>query len=82
MTIPDKSHPGWVRAITGNESPNFELLATKILIGRLTLVFEVSPSPEVAKGCAAELWAFFVRNKYLPKAQADLKKIFGEAVIK
>lgn len=82
MNIPDKSHPGWIKAITAEETPDYKLLATKILIGRLTLAYQVNPSPEAAKGCAAELWAFFIRNKNLPKAQADLEKIFGEAVIK
>ncbi len=81
MTIPDESDPGWVRAISGEESPKYELLATKILLGRLSLIYEINPSPETTRKSVAELRAYFVRNKDLPKAQADLKKIFGEAVI-
>jgi hypothetical protein len=42
----------------------------------------MDPSKETAKRCAAELRAFFVWNKDLPKAQADLKKILGEVVNK
>ncbi|MEW5957488.1 MAG: hypothetical protein AB1801_07185, partial [Chloroflexota bacterium] len=62
MKIPDESHPGWVRAISGQDSPNYELLATKILMGRLTLAYEINPSPETTRKCTAELRAFFVRN--------------------
>ncbi len=82
MIIPDESHPGWIRAISGQESPGYELLATKILMGRLTLTYEMDPSPEMTRKSVAELRAYFLRNKGLPKAQADLKKIFGEAVTK
>lgn len=81
MIIPDESEPGWVRAISRQEVPEFELLATKILMGRLTLIYEMNPAPEVTRKSVAELRAYFLRNKDLPKAQADLKKIFGKAVI-
>ncbi len=82
MIIPDESDPSWIRAISGAETPKYELLATKIILGRLTLIYEMDPSPETAQRCVAELRAFFVWNKDLPKAQADLRKIFGEAVIR
>jgi hypothetical protein len=78
MIIPDESDSGWVRAISGQESPKYELLATKILLGRLTVIYEMNPSPETIRKCIAELRAYFERNKDLPKAQADLKKIFSE----
>lgn len=82
MFIPDESDPCWLRIISGDEFPKLELLATKILLGRLNLIFEMDPTPETAQRCVAELRAYFVWNKDLPKAQADLRKIFGEAVIK
>jgi len=82
MIIPDESDPGWVMAISGQKSPKYELLATKILLGRLTLIYEMNPSPETIRKGVAELRAFFLRNKDVPKVQADLKKIFGETVIK
>jgi hypothetical protein len=81
MIIPDESDPGWVKAISGEKFPKYELLATKILLGRLTLIYEMNPSPETTRRCVSELRAFFEWNKDLPKAQADLKKIFSEAVI-
>ncbi len=80
MIIPPESDPGWVKAISGEKTPNYELLATKILLGRLTLLYEMNPSPEITRRSVLELRAFFERNKDLPKAQADLKKIFSEAV--
>ena len=82
MIIPDESNPGWLRVISGQDSLKYELLATKILVGRLMLIYEMNPSPETARKCVAELWAFFERNKDTPKAQADLVKIFGESVKK
>lgn len=78
MIIPDESDPCWIRAISGKWSPKYDLLATKLILGRLTLIYEMDPSSETALRCVAELRAFFVWNKDLPKAQADLKKIFGE----
>lgn len=81
MIIPDESHPGWIKAICGQGSSHYELLATKILIGRLTLTYEIDPSPETTRKSVAELRTFFERNIDLPKAQADLKKILDKVVI-
>lgn len=82
MIIPDESDPCWIKAISGDKIPNYELLATKILLGRLSLLYEMEPSADTARKCASELRAFFVWNKDLPKAQADLEKISGKAVQK
>ncbi len=82
MIIPDESDPGWIRAISGQESPKLELLATKILLGRLTIIYEMDPSPEMTKKSVAELRAYFIRNMDVPKAMSDLKVIFGEAIRK
>ncbi len=80
MTIPDETDPGWVRAISGQETPKYELLATKILLGRLTIIYEMDPSPETTRKSVAELRAYFARNTDVPKAMADLEVIFDEAV--
>ena len=80
IIIPDESDPCWMKAISGEASPKFELLATKIILGRLTLLYEMDPSPETAAKCVTELRTYFVWNKDLPKAQADLKTILGKAV--
>ncbi len=78
MIIPEESDPCWLRAISEEGSPKYELLATKILLGRLNLIYAMNPSRETAQKCVAELRTFFVWNKDLPKAQSDLKKIVGE----
>lgn len=80
MIIPDESDPCWLKAISGEEFPKYEMLATKIILGRLNLIYEMDPSPETAQRCIAELRNFFLWNKDLPKAQADLMKIFDKAV--
>jgi len=80
MIIPEETDPCWIKAISGKESPKYELLATKIILGRLTLIYEMDSSPETTKKSVSELRTFFIWNKDLPKAQADLKKIFDQAV--
>lgn len=80
MIIPEESDPCWMKAISGKETPKYELLATKIILGRLILLYEMNPSPDTAQKCVAELRDFFIWNKDLPKAQSDLRKIFGKAV--
>jgi hypothetical protein len=82
MIIPDESDPGWERAISGQEALKFGLLATKILLGRLTIIHEMDSSPETTRKSVAELRAYFERNKDVPKAMSDLKVIFGEGVVK
>lgn len=77
MVIPDESHPGWAKALSGRQGHDFELLATQILLSRLTHACQKNPSPETTRKCAAELRTFFERNIHLPKAQADLRKILG-----
>ncbi|MEA4907500.1 MAG: hypothetical protein GYA17_13545 [Chloroflexi bacterium] len=78
MIIPDESDPGWAKAISRQESPDYELLATKLLLGRLAIIYEMNPTQETIQKCVAELREYFFRNKDLPKAQADLLKMFGE----
>ncbi|NMC85041.1 MAG: hypothetical protein GYA58_07115 [Anaerolineaceae bacterium] len=80
MIIPDETDPCWIKAISGEDSPKYELLATKIILGRLNLIYEMDPSPETAQKCVSELRSFFIWNKDLPKAQTDLEKILGKAV--
>jgi hypothetical protein len=78
MIIPEESDSIWIKAISGEQFPKFELLATKIILGRLTLIYEMDPSPETAQKCISELRAYFLWNKDLSKAQTDLQKILGE----
>lgn len=74
-TIPSESHPGWLKAISGQGHLNFEFLATKIIMGRLHRDYKKDSTSEAVKRFTAELRAFFEKNIKLPKVQADLKKI-------
>ena len=82
MTIPNESHPGWARAISGQAAHHYEYLATNILIGRLTLLYHKDSSPAAVRKSVTDLRTFFEKNKDVPKVQADLNKIFGEGLIK
>lgn len=75
MTIPNESHPGWLKAISGQGNFEFEFLATKMVMGRLNKEYNKDSSPSAVKKSVTELRDFFVKNSHLPKAQADLKKI-------
>jgi hypothetical protein len=79
MIIPEETDPCWTQVISSEESPKYELLATKIILGRLKLIYDLNPSPETAQRCVSELRAFFVWNKDVPKAQSDLKKMIRKA---
>lgn len=76
MSVPEENHPRWAQTILGERSPNFEFLATKVLIGRLVLKYKQTPTPEELKKYVHELRDFFQRHENMPKAQADLMKIF------
>ena len=80
VIIPEESDPGWVKAISGQLTVQLELLATKILLGRLTVIYEMNPSPETTRQSVAELRAYFMRNIDLPKARANSGRIFDQAV--
>lgn len=78
MKLPSEHHPIWKSLIRSRGQYQFEFLATKILLGRLNLKYRRNQSPQEMKKCVHELWTFFERNSDLPKAQNDLKKIFGK----
>lgn len=75
MAIPNDNHPGWLKAISGQGNFEFEFLATKMVMGRLSINYKKDPSPANAKKLVSELREFFEKNEKLPKVQADLKKI-------
>lgn len=75
MAIPGESHPGWLKAISGQGAQNIEFLATKLLLGRLNQSYKRDPSPQNGKQCVKELREFFQKNENLPKAMGDLKHI-------
>jgi hypothetical protein len=81
MQLPDEQNPVWKELIYGESQDQFDFLATKIILGRLSLRYRQNPSPQMIERCVQELRRFFDKNSHLPKVQADLKKIFGEGGI-
>ena len=77
MDVPPVSHPTWKNIVSGREKPQFEFLATKFLLGYLTLQVKRDSSPQFLQRCAQELHDIFVRNADLISVQRDLIKVFG-----
>jgi len=82
MNVPPISHPAWSKIITGPASYQFEFLATKFLLGYLSLQAKRDPSPQTIQRCAQELHDIFVRNTDLISVQRDLAMIFGKDSLK
>ncbi len=82
MNVPPISHPTWRHIVTGEATYSFEFLATKFLLGYLSLQVNRDPSPLTIQKCAQELHDIFARNLDLPSVQRDLKLIFGQYPVK
>lgn len=82
MDIPNAYHPAWLKIISGKSDYNFELLATKILIGRLRLLYAHKPDEATLKQCVNEMINFFTQNLDLEKAQRDLAEIIREGEVR
>src|SRR5689334_16175006 len=78
MDVPPVSHPAWKNIVSGKDIYQFEFLATKFLLGYLSLQVKRDSSPQVVHKCAQELHDIFVRNADLACVQNDLLKIFGQ----
>ena len=81
MRIPDESRMEWKQVISGQKVLSFEYLATKILLGRLTLAYKFDSSPTAVQKSVSEFRAFFSNGIAQPKIQSDLKQIFGNEVL-
>jgi hypothetical protein len=81
MDVPPVSHPAWKNVVSGNGNYQFEFLATKFLLGYLTLQVKRDSSPQVVQKCAQELHDIFARNVDLISVQRDLIKIFGKGAM-
>jgi hypothetical protein len=81
MDVPPVSHPAWKNVVSGKGNHQFEFLATKFLLGYLTLQVKRDSSPQVVQKCAQELHDIFARNVDLISVQRDLIKIFGKGAM-
>lgn len=77
MKIPGSEAQAWSDLIEGKKQITFQLLATRILVGRLVLTFKMDPSPVTKSKCIDELINFFKETIQIPSAQTDLNTIFG-----
>jgi hypothetical protein len=82
MNVPPISHPSWNKIITEPNGYRFEFLATKLLLGYLSLQVKRDPSPQTIQRCAQEFHDIFVRNVDLTSVQRDLTMIFGKDSLK
>lgn len=73
MDMPDKQNPLWKTLVTGEKKYEFQILSTKILMGRILLRAQMEPTA-ISK-CIDEVYDYFSKNIKL--TEPDLKKIFG-----
>jgi hypothetical protein len=77
MDIPSHESKEWAELIEGRKQVTFQLLATRILVGRIVGTYKMDPSPARKVRCIDELRSFFTKNIRIPSAQTDLNTIFG-----
>ena len=76
VSIPDIKNPAWEMVISKEETPDFQFLATRILVGQLVSEYDDNTTPEKLSTCIKSLRDFFEKNIENPKVRDDLKKIF------
>jgi hypothetical protein len=77
MTIPPATDIVWKDILLKKKTYDFEFLALKMLLGRLTMEVERDPSQESLAKCATQLHDLLVKNEKLPTANRDIQKIIG-----
>ena len=77
--LPLSSDPRWRRVVSGEARPQFEFLAAKILLGRISIGLARDKSPAAIDKGIQDLRALFEKHALMPAAQRDIAKIFGGA---
>lgn len=77
MTIPPATDIVWKDILLKKKTYDFEFLALKMLLGRLTMEVERDPSQENLVKCTTQLHDLLVKNEKLPTANRDIQKIIG-----
>lgn len=78
MNIPSTMHPAWKEIVLGKRQVQFDFLAAKMMVGRISILLSTDNSETIIQKCIQDLHDIFTKNINLPKVQNDLKKIFGE----
>lgn len=80
MGLPDPNNPIWSDIISGKREFQFDFLAVKIFLGSAQVTYKKNPG--ALPRLALDLYRVFEKNKNLPSAQKDLKKIRIEEAAK
>lgn len=75
MTIPPASAQIWKDLLLRNRTFEFNYLALKLLLGKLSMDVEHDPSAENILRCAGQLHDLLARNVNLPSAKSDIQMI-------
>lgn len=77
--LPLSTDPRWRRVVSGAVRPQFEFLAVKILLGRISMGLASDNSPAAIDKGVQDLRALLEKHALMPAAQRDIAKIFGGA---
>ena len=75
MAIPTVDSPVWKDLLLKRKTYDFEFLALKMLLGRLTLEVERDQSEANIAKCAGQLHDLLEKNGHLPTAVSDIQKL-------
>ncbi len=70
MAVPPATDPCWQRLLTGDRTPNFTSLATKLTVARLRLA--VKKQPTVLSATIKEIRSFFEVNDFAARDIAQI----------
>ncbi len=77
MTIPPATAQIWKDLLLRNRTFDFDFLALKLLLGKLSMDVEHDPSPANILHCAELLHDLLEKNANLPSAKRDIQKLCG-----
>jgi hypothetical protein len=64
----------WAKFVLGQQQP--EYLGARIMLGRLSVTYQRSPTPATLAQCIDELRGLYSKLLHLPKIQDELKRLF------
>lgn len=74
VAIPPPTDERWKAIVTGEKQPEF--LGARVLVGRLSSAYKLSPTPATLAKASAELHELYSRLAHLPNIQAELARLF------
>jgi hypothetical protein len=72
-SIPPKTHPVWLRLVTGSKKIELDLLPAKLLLGRVEQ--EIQENPSLGPVHAAALHGLYEKFQKSPNAERDLARL-------